>query len=271
MAIAALVALAGCPLIDLAPPNVFACASAADCPSGGPCANGLCAADGGPTDGGAPGDGGPLTRGSPCSPAPFAADDACAESGLVCCGVTLAASCGLPLELEPCAPSSGCAPGLGLACETLSNGALGPESICIQPCNATPDCLDPLDVCGDGGYCLRTSCGGYYGSCGVEAPGDGFCLPFSVGATTSGSCLEGGALAPGATGCLPTRSQGGAQRACEPGSKCALPPGGDGGFVCARLCDPSGQGIACPAGQSCIARPPECTPPSAPRYGLCAG
>ncbi len=117
--------------------------------------------------------------------------DTCKPYGRICDWdyngtVSLPAKCRLPgrsrvpLQWEPCLPAVGCEE--GYACH--------PEfQICMQSCETTADCLDPLTECVDTGeakYCNYQRCtDGALGSdldrmfapCDAQGTGDGTCIP----------------------------------------------------------------------------------------------
>ena len=237
-------------------PNQVVDSANAAVPCGGPCSSFEC------------------QLGAACTPpANQASPDPCAQAGLVCDLQTTV--CRAPNETE------GCIPG-GPACQPIPNSTVadlqcavfpaqtGPVNLCLQPCQATSDCVDPDKSCTPGKtkFCwFNQGCKSYFQSCASSSAGDGLCVPINNGGLF-GLCfqtnLDGGAAG---TPCLAGGGNRQVGQGCDINDYCGL------NSFCQPICNAgTGSTPGCPGGADgglgCIADQGETG--NAQDFGTCA-
>ncbi len=230
----------------------------------GACISGACVNNSPVVDAGENGDSGVGTV-LGCDPA--LVPDTCSTGGEACMPdytyrSTTGFLCQPPGAFYDCIPEVGCA-ATNLRC--VDAGAPNPW-ICLQPCTATADCIDPLTVCGPlqrGGasFCLINECTDLWGSCSALSGdgGDGTCVFLEVDPALGpiGACLQAGTT-PLNAGCAYYR---GAEPACANGTVCMPSNGEKLTGACMALCDPTTDGGPICQGTCLNAFPPAPPPP----------
>jgi hypothetical protein len=159
-------------------------------------------------------DGG-IMMGTDCNPTAMP-DTICAPAGYYC-DPTLN-DCQLPPEFSPCNATVGCV--AGLSCVAGFGGAN--DSLCVQICSTSADCINPLAACSAVGStstkaCRIDYCTSAYLPCNSGGSNDGTCIPTMGGSTQY--CLQGGPIAANEP-CATTRADGGGVDLCQVGSYC---------------------------------------------------
>jgi len=172
------------------------------------------------------------------------------------------------MDYEPCNTNtrvSACAPNY----DCFSYKDDGQDyTYCLQRCTASSQCnglqLSCQEVTAAKSYCLDDNCGpglGYdagqiYGPCQVDAPGDGFCQPYTYDGGVYGQCFLAGTQGPGEF-CSGYSSK---TLACQENELCfgtqeLLPDAGPNETcvpTCNAVTDAGKMSDGCPAGWSCI-------------------
>lgn len=210
----------------------------------------------------------PTPCGGPCSafecqlgaactpPASQSQTDPCAAAGLVCDLATNV--CRAPNETEACVPG-------GPACQPIPNSTVadiqcsavktntGSVNLCLQPCKATSDCVDPDKSCTQKFCFFNQGCKDFFQSCASSGAADGLCMPINNGGTF-GLCfqtnLDGGAAG---SPCLAGNGNRQLGRGCDINDYCGLndfcQPICNAGTGGSPSCSASDGGLTCIADQ----------------------
>lgn len=218
--------------------------------------------------------GGPVI-GDDCQPAND--NDPCTDAGLACQTASdylgevddggQGGNCELPVELDGCETSVGCAQNAGLACTSLQVLTLQAD-ICVRSCSTNADCPLPYTTCAAYGsqgqtVCFYNFCGGsppfvsqqdaYYTPCTASDAGAGTCVPVeNAQFGTVGVCIESGTVADGGT-CTVYRDGGEPADECGDGEACdGILFGGTSG-ACRQVCSfGNDAGPSCTDPQQCV-------------------